>query len=209
MRKRVIKLLKSFYGVTEDRDRKIDICVRMVLRMLDEDDTVKDAAIKTMEELWFPDIGTTVQKSSNEADKSQLTAKVTVIMGVAAHFKDRQSPLEDLLHKTMSARDASGASYLHQRYSEICETLIDGLVDASDLAGFVCTRHSVSSFVLTSFHLETVVNCVRTIYLFTAAYPAVLSVARASTLLPYLKNATTVSRPQRAYQHPFLTLLSG
>jgi len=40
--------------------------------------------------------------------------------------------------------------------------------------------------------LQTVVNCIRTIYLFTSAYPATLSGSNASTLLPYLKNATTV-----------------
>ena len=39
---------------------------------------------------------------------------------------------------------------------------------------------------------QTVVNCVRTIHLFTLAYPAVLSGMNAATLLPYLKNATTV-----------------
>ncbi len=40
----------------------------------------------------------------------------------------------------------------------------------------------------------------QTIYLFTSAYPAVLSGANAATLLPYLKNATTVS---------FLTMVSS
>ena len=37
------------------------------------------------------------------------------------------------------------------------------------------------------------VNCIRTIYLFSAAYPPILSGSNASTLLPYLKNASTVS----------------
>lgn len=43
--------------------------------------------------------------------------------------------------------------------------------------------------------VQTVVNCVRTIHLFTSAYPAVLSGMNAATLLPYLKNATTVRSP--------------
>ena len=107
----------------------------MVLRMLDEDDTVRDIAVKTMEELWFLE---TLQKASSDLDKAQLTAKVSIIMGVAAYFKDRQSPLEDLLHKAMLEKDTSSAVTLHQRYAEICETLIDGLVDASDLPDFVC-----------------------------------------------------------------------
>lgn len=41
VRKRVIKLLKSFYTVTDDMARRIDICTKLVLRMLDEDETVK------------------------------------------------------------------------------------------------------------------------------------------------------------------------
>ncbi|KAF5374102.1 hypothetical protein D9615_008832 [Tricholomella constricta] len=181
VRKRVIKLLKSFYSVTEDTLRRIDITTRIVLRMLDEDETVRDLAIKTIEELWFPTVATlpSAMKSrataplANGHDKAALLTKVAVIMGTSANFKDRQSPLEDLLHKIMVEKSGADATILHARYTEICETLIDGLVDASDLPGF------------------TVINCIRTIHLFTSAYPAILSGSNASTLLPYLKNATT------------------
>ncbi|KAF9806781.1 hypothetical protein IEO21_08541 [Rhodonia placenta] len=175
VRKRVIKLLKSYYLVSDDRGRRIEICTRIVLRMLDEDDTVKDLAIKTMEELWFQGPGFTQRGKSLAVadDKSQLLSKVSVIMGVSSHFKDRHSPLEDLLHQMMVDKGGAEMTSLHTRYSEICEALIDGLVDASDLPGF------------------TVANCVRTIHLFASAYPAVLSGANASTLLPYLKNAAT------------------
>ncbi|KAJ8463322.1 hypothetical protein ONZ45_g17624 [Pleurotus djamor] len=178
VRKRVIKLLKTFYGTMEDTQRRIDIATRLVLRMLDDDDTVKDLAIKVMEELWFqnplPPSAMKKPRSTSPVNKGPLLNKVAVIMGVAANFRDRQSPLEDLLHKIMSDKQGSEASSLHARYSEVCEALIDGLVDDSDLPGF------------------TVLNCVRTIYLFTAAYPSVLLGAHASTLLPYLKNATSV-----------------
>jgi cohesin loading factor subunit SCC2 len=142
VRKRVIKLLKSFYGVTEDNSRRIDICVKLVLRMVDEDDTVKDLAVKTVEELWFPStlLPASILKGKpsitrNPHDKVPLLSKVAVIMGVSSNFKDRQSPLEDLLHKIMADKDGD-ASNLRASYAEICETLIDGLVDASDLPGF-------------------------------------------------------------------------
>ncbi|KAK0188221.1 hypothetical protein F5146DRAFT_1062556 [Armillaria mellea] len=175
VRKRVIKLLKSFYGVTRDSEQQTDIATRLVLRMLDEDDTVKELAIKTLEELWFPTVvplqSALKSKSVNNVDdKSALFGKVSVIMAVSGHFKDRQSPLEEVLHKIMAGRQESEVPLLHSRYSEICEALIDGLVDASDLPGF------------------TVLNCIRTIHLFASAYPSVLSGSHASTLLPYLKN---------------------
>ncbi|EJF61054.1 hypothetical protein DICSQDRAFT_170603 [Dichomitus squalens LYAD-421 SS1] len=171
VRKRVIKLLKAYYSVTEDRSARIDICTRIVLRMLDEDDTVKDLAVKNMEELWFTNAVLAVK--STQDGKMELLTKVAIIMGVAAQFKDKQSPLEDLLHRIMADKPEHDRSALHQRYVEVCETLIDGLVDASDLPGF------------------TILNCVQTIYLFTSAYPAVLSGSNAATLLPYLKNAGT------------------
>lgn len=176
VRKRVIKLLKQYYGVIEDLSRRIDICTKLVLRMLDEDDTVKDLAVKTIEELWFSNsLGQAAPNSksrlsSQPQNKAPLLDKVSVIMGVSVFFKDRQSPLEDLLHKIISNQNANDLPLMRARYSEICEALIDGLVDATDLPGF------------------TVQSCVRTLYLFATAFPSVLSGSNASTLLPYLKN---------------------
>ncbi|CAK5269780.1 unnamed protein product [Mycena citricolor] len=177
VRKRVIKLLKTFYGIITDTERKVDICTRLVKRMADEDESVQELASKAIEELWFPVTLPSALKSRasiSGQDKTALLSKVVVIMGTSANFNDRQSPLEDILHQIISGKQGTEAAGLHARYSEICETLIDGLVDASDLPGF------------------TVINCVRAIYLFTASYPAVLSDSNASTLLPYLKSASTL-----------------
>lgn len=145
VRKRVIKLLKAFYTVADDTARRVDISKKLVLRMLDEDDTVKDLSVKTMEELWFQSATSSASNLKtkvaalpvNPHDKGPLLSKVAVIMGTSANFKDRQSPLEDMLHKIMADKEGSEAAALHRCYVEICETLIDGLVDASDLPGFV------------------------------------------------------------------------
>ncbi len=98
MRKRVIKLLKSFYIIADDA-RRIDIATRMVLRMLDEDDTVKDLAIKTIEELWFPPQplasamkGRATAPGNNPHDNAALLSKVSVIMGTSAQFKGSAVP---------------------------------------------------------------------------------------------------------------------
>jgi cohesin loading factor subunit SCC2 len=42
--------------VTNDTNRHIDISKKLVLQMLDEDDTVKDLAVKMIEQLWWSDI---------------------------------------------------------------------------------------------------------------------------------------------------------
>lgn len=155
MRKRVLKLFKPLYGSTDDRARKIDICVRIVQRMGDEDETVRELAIKTLEELWFSDSFGPPPSSTKgitpiDGDKSQLLVKVSVVMGTSAYFRDRNSPLEDLLHKLISQKEGTEAATLHRRYGEICEVLIDGLVDASDLPGFV----SISSDLITAWPLN-------------------------------------------------------
>ncbi|KAJ7644375.1 hypothetical protein FB45DRAFT_897682 [Roridomyces roridus] len=180
VRKRVIKLLKSFYAVTDDNERKIDIAVRLVLRKADEDETVKDLAIKTLEDLWFPNTPQSALKTRDKTatpDKSVLVSKVAVIVGACGHFNDRQSPLEGILHQIISDKHGNEATNLHARYSEICEVLIEGLVDASD-ARF------------------TLINCLKTIHLFTASYPAILSGSNATTLLPYLQKTATTAEDQ-------------
>ena len=122
--------------------------------MMDEDDTVKELASKTLEELWFPPIPLqpalkNASKSGTQVnqDKGALLTKVLVIMGTAANFKDRQSPLEEILYKIIVGKEGNEAASLHARYTEICETLIDGLVDASDLPDFVgCTKPFMQAF---------------------------------------------------------------
>jgi hypothetical protein len=54
---------------------------------------------------------------------------------------------------------------------------------------------TLESFFFFVVH-QTVINCIRTIYHFTSAYPSVLSGSNASILLPYLKNPTTVRNLQ-------------
>ncbi|KAF6755969.1 protein rad9 [Ephemerocybe angulata] len=129
---------------TDDTARKIDTSTRLVLRMLDEDDTVKDLAIKTVEELWFPPapLQSAMKGKAGQAnrDKSALLTKVSVIHGDVGQLQQ----------------------------------------ESCDLPGF------------------TIVNCIRTIYLFSSAYPSVLSGSNASTLLPYLKNASTPEEVQMA-----------
>jgi len=130
------------YAANEDTTKRIDICTRLVLRMLDEDDGVKDLAIKTVEDLWFssPSSGSPHKTKTPPLpqDKDRLLAKVAVIMGASANFKDRHSPLEDMLHKIIADKERGQADVLQSSYVEVCEALIDGLVDASDLPGFVC-----------------------------------------------------------------------
>jgi cohesin loading factor subunit SCC2 len=109
------------------------------MRWFDEDPSIKELAVKTLEELWFSDHSAVGQK--RERSKAEAPSTVAVIMGVLAGFRERQSPLEDILHKMMLEKQESDVALLRSRFAEICDTLIDGLVDASDVPGFVSTLY--------------------------------------------------------------------
>ena len=105
------------------------------MRWFDEDPSIKELAVKTLEELWFND--PCVTGSKRERCKADTTSTIAVIMGVLVGFRERQSPMEDILHRMMLEKQESDIASLRSRYAEICDTLIDGLVDASDVPGFV------------------------------------------------------------------------
>jgi cohesin loading factor subunit SCC2 len=135
-------LLRSIYETTKDIDRQIDICNKIVMRMFDEDETVKDLAVKSIEEMWFSSPSSSQKPRSHPSetlgeDKEKMMDIVAVIMGVCTFFKDRQSPLEDMLHSIMNDKIGADVTELLKHYTDICETLIDGLVDASEIHGFV------------------------------------------------------------------------
>ncbi|KAG9095820.1 Sister chromatid cohesion protein 2 [Ceratobasidium sp. UAMH 11750] len=179
VRKRVIKLLKSLYSLTDNVARRVDICTKLVLRMLDEDDGIKDLSISSIEELWFSDgnetntnrRGTARENGANSS--AYMTNKISVIMGVNANFRDRHSPLEDMLHEIIARKGDKDAGSIVQRYVDVCDALTDTLVDAQEIPGF------------------SVVNCIRTVHVFTAAHPTVMSTRKAVVLLPYLKSGAT------------------
>ncbi|QRW20097.1 proline-rich protein Rad9 protein [Rhizoctonia solani] len=179
VRKRVIKLLKNLYGLTDNHQRRVDICTKLVLRLFDEDDGIKDLAISTIEELWFCDIpesnsGKRVNSRETGTSTSRsMTGKISVIMGVNANFRDRHSPLEDMLHEIISRKNDRDSSAIVRQYVDVCDALTDSLVDAQEIPGF------------------SVVNCIRTVHVFTAAHPTVMSTRKAVVLLPYLKNGST------------------
>lgn len=120
------------------------------MRWFDEDPSVKELAVKTLEELWFHNPSVTGPK--RERSKVEISSTVAVIMGVLAGFRERQSLLEDILHKMMLEKQESDVTLLRSRYVEICDMLIDGLVDASDVPGFVSPLQTLSAERRLSYH---------------------------------------------------------
>ncbi len=108
---------------------------------------LQDLAIKTIDELWFSLSlamnGSTLARATSPKvaqapqNKAHYLVTVAVIMGVSNNFKQNQAPLEDTLHKIVSSAEGANETRLPAAYGELCDTLIEGLVDASDFPGFV------------------------------------------------------------------------
>ncbi|VDC04583.1 unnamed protein product [Peniophora sp. CBMAI 1063] len=168
VRKRSIRLFKSIYAATDDHSQRVDISRALVLRLADEDDQVKDLALKTLEELWFPPTPALKPRSNSSdngatAAKEALQSRMLVLMDVAEKYGPA---VEQLLHRLS---DADGQL---KRYGDLVDALMEALIDNAPPAGF------------------TIVKCIRTIHHFVAARPALLTPTHADALEPYLTNAT-------------------
>jgi cohesin loading factor subunit SCC2 len=102
VRKRVIKLLKGIYPVISDHDARVEICKRLVGRVNDEDDGVKDLAASAVEELWFSAKlvikqkgDEVVERETSPAEKRETASKAAILMAVAGSFRERPTPLEE------------------------------------------------------------------------------------------------------------------
>lgn len=156
VRKRIIKLLKVFYGNSASIERRADISLRLVHRMLDEDDGVKDLAVKTLEELWLPPDDTLKYAD----DRTKAAASLPVILSVVGN-RERQTNVQDFLHKVIhrlndiiiclytlqivADKSEKEATVLVEQYTRICDALIDTLVDGQELPGFVSHARAASS----------------------------------------------------------------
>ena len=88
-----------------------------------------------MEELWF-----TSPSGASQQGRADMLGSIPVILGVCESFKDKQSQLEELLNSMVSGKDGkekSSQSALKSRFSDLCDALIDSLLDASEIPNFV------------------------------------------------------------------------
>jgi cohesin loading factor subunit SCC2 len=154
--------------------------------------------VKTLEELWFPPDDTL----KHADDRTKVVASLPVILSVVGN-RERQTNIQEFLHKVIHRLNGSivclyvfqvvadkaekEATVLVEQYARICDALIDTLVDGQELQGFVSRARAVVPF---STFLQSLLNCIKTVHLFVAAKPSIISSTKAATLLPYLKHAT-------------------
>jgi cohesin loading factor subunit SCC2 len=54
VRKRVVKLLRDMCAVADEQETRVKICAKLVVATQDEEDSIKDLALKSLTEILFP-----------------------------------------------------------------------------------------------------------------------------------------------------------
>ncbi|CAO1626974.1 unnamed protein product [Sympodiomycopsis kandeliae] len=214
VRKRILKLLHSLYRTLPSASMRIDACLRIVERVNDEDVGIQDLAMGILSNIWLK-IGSagleepesskvTEDAAKEEADQAEtdvateLGDDVSIIVSVASRIRERPSPLEEVFrrfgnHKPSGEVDAKVA----QRLRGLCDLLISGLGDDSvaevdAVSGSTATAVPVASKErATDLSGASVLARIKTIHLVVSTNPAVLSIGKAKSLLPFVKRVQT------------------
>ncbi|TIA71618.1 hypothetical protein E3P91_02464 [Wallemia ichthyophaga] len=181
VRKRVAKLLRDIYESTTSLKRKAEIAKLFCLRIADEDDLLKDAALDALDKLWLdlviPKSSAKEkafirdEKSYDEDDQSKsINDVVEIIMMVTKLFGDRYSLFEEAMLKLVKRHPMSHNVQISTRLKSIANSLVDRL----DM------REEDKNF--------SPLACVRAILVISGTGKGVVGGSAAEQLLPLLTN---------------------
>ncbi|CAG8727606.1 21248_t:CDS:10, partial [Racocetra persica] len=191
VRKRVIKLLRDIYLKSSDQEMKIDIGCKILIRVNDDDDHVKDLALKTIQELWFApfkhqknfyaetydldddDNGQNEFNIMPTSGKKDVLARSLLIVGVAGRLGERNGHIMGGLFKKILDKDGKQK----REIMSICQCIVDCLFE------HLLTLQDSNS-------KTEVVSCISTICLLCNASPLLVR-KHVVTLQPYLKSSST------------------
>ncbi|CAG8449459.1 11998_t:CDS:10 [Ambispora leptoticha] len=190
VRKRVIKLLRDIYLKSTDQNVMIDIGCKILLRINDEDDHVKDLAFKTIQELWLTpfkyqknviidtedledDEGQSEFFNMSLIGKKEVLTRSLLIVGVAGKLGERNGHILGSLFKKILEKEGKQK----REVLNICQCMVDCLFE------HLLTLQDGNS-------KTEVVSCISTIGLLSHASPSLVR-RHVVTLQPYLKGAST------------------
>lgn len=79
------------------------------------------------------------------------------------------------------------------RLREVMESLIDGLVEDDEaLVSILSSLHGECLHLRFLLDIQNVMDCIKTVYIINCAVPSLLTTAKATLLLPFLKSSATV-----------------
>nr|XP_019013987.1 uncharacterized protein I206_00064 [Kwoniella pini CBS 10737]OCF52768.1 hypothetical protein I206_00064 [Kwoniella pini CBS 10737] len=122
VRKRVIKLLKGIFPTMDSREIQVDICCKMIDLIDDQDEGVKDLAVKTLTELLY----------SSREDTAGL------LVDILGDFRGSSDSLERAMSGVSKECDVTNHK---TRFGQTIDVLITRLIDATETVDFDSLSH--------------------------------------------------------------------
>ncbi|KAI9500997.1 sister chromatid cohesion C-terminus-domain-containing protein [Coemansia spiralis] len=206
VRRRVMRILRDIYTLSQDQDQLVDVGMRILQRTSDDERTIRELAMKILQELWFTydgyatafgEDGPPTQMASNLFNllspemQQQILKRVRVMTGVIEAAKSRE--LTELLtglfdHVTNKATNAEAGEALFVIRCVI-DALFEQLLQAEEIVvpstkvqesiNGIATAAAGSSLVSTA-------KCLRFISTLSVIAPDAVGL-HAETLEAYLK----------------------
>ncbi|WFC99152.1 Sister chromatid cohesion protein 2 [Malassezia yamatoensis] len=167
VRKRVLRLMCNFYSLENDYAHKLELIIKILRCVHDDDVGIQTMAINTLTDIWFPECNLS---EAHESKAESVAVVVQMLTDIGARVKERPSPLSSFLHQLDSHVDGFF-------------TRLGALVDQL-LANLFVESPSTSALVL---------DHVCVVQMLVSTHPGVLTIRRAMQLLPYVSGAESVS----------------
>ncbi|RKO93743.1 sister chromatid cohesion C-terminus-domain-containing protein, partial [Blyttiomyces helicus] len=213
VRKRIVKLLKDIYVNSDkqdnddDRDMRIDILVRILGRLTDEENTVKDLALRAIQDIWFepfPWAASNVDSTALSVDPSSemiptpaaaweslppasrrlVKRRALAMVGAAARSKASTKLFGDML-----GRCVSGASSKARDTKGVARSLVECLIDE-----MLHLEETVVAQIRDQ--KESIRDIFNVLEQLGKAFPELLT-GHVKTLLPYLKSNSSKTKPDQ------------
>ncbi|KAF9901320.1 Sister chromatid cohesion protein 2 [Linnemannia zychae] len=199
VRKRVLRLLKDMFHKADDPDMRNDISQKLLLRVYDDEITVKDLAMRSVSEVWFSPFinvtsGTHESRGGHDdtanpvapvtsSQKRDISKRSRTLIDMVGKLSIPQaeafgSVIQWLLNKERRTDDHN-LSDPRQSFSRTCAVIADCLVDLiQTLQDEDAPKSSVAS-------------AVHTLHIFVKAEPRLIEAKHLSSLLVYLHCSST------------------
>ncbi|KAK4509350.1 uncharacterized protein ATC70_007701 [Mucor velutinosus] len=186
VRKRLVKLLRELYFKLTDRDIKIDVASKLMLRIGDNEITISQLSLKATQEILFLPFKD-IEKDGNDymgysyanspkERKRKITDLTLVITGAVSKLDPSVSAqniaLSQIIQKTIEGADDKSLIWYEKVFQWIVDSLFDRMIKLEE-------ENNSTEFI----------NCLATVYSFTKSCPSLLRESHISLLQPYL-NAT-------------------
>ncbi|KAL9552609.1 hypothetical protein MBANPS3_003692 [Mucor bainieri] len=186
VRKRLVKLLRELYFKLTDRDIKIDVASKLILRIGDNEITISQLSLKATQEILFLPFKE-IEKDGNDymgysyanspkERKRKITDLTLVITGAVSKLDPSVSAqniaLSQIIQKTIDGADEKALMWYEKVFQWIVDSLFDRMIKLEE-------EDDSTEFI----------HCLATVYSFTKSCPSLLRESHISLLQPYL-NAT-------------------